>query len=151
MPQTEWTLRARRDGRVLVIEARGVATLVSLRTLRGFVVAAVEAHGDLAVVVDLRGVQARLNPEDWRQAAHDSARSGFKAPVGIVVDPMYFDATVQHCFAVVEHGLRRMAFTDLDLAISWAQTLVSRAASSATRTGPSPSTPPSRLWLVHSG
>lgn len=149
MTVKEWTLRAWREGELLVVSAAGIATANSIRTLRAFVRAGLGEHeGRGGVVVDLRDAHLELNTEEWRQAAIDSARAAFKPPIAIVVEPSYFDGAVSYCFYAAESGQRRMAFTELAPALSWAQGRVSRVAQADRDIGQLRSMPTGRLRLV---
>lgn len=118
---TGWSLRAWRREGLLMIQADGPASAESLRTLRAFIVAAMQTHGDMAVVVDLREAWPEMNAAGWQAAASDAAKAGLGTPIAMVVSPEHLEATLQHCFAVAAHGLRRMVFTRVDRAVSWAR------------------------------
>lgn len=148
MPTRNWRLNARREHGVLLVHAQGVATVESLNLLRGFVRAAL-APDDRAAVVDLRSVSVSLEERDWEQIAKDSAAFGdLCRPVALVVMERNFDRTARYCLTAAQHGVARMAFSDLKRAVSWARTVADGAPSHPPT--PSPAGPPGRLRLVHS-
>jgi hypothetical protein len=153
----DWTLRSRREDGILFIEAHGIATAESLRTMRAYIGAAMAEHEDKAVLVDFRGARAAMNDEGWRQAATDSARAAFRAPVAMLVDEADLGATLEHCRAVARLGFLRMAFTSYERAFAWVAAIAAPrrtlpAAGSPDVQSPRPpqSGQPPRLRLVRS-
>jgi hypothetical protein len=147
MPERSWVLRAWRDEGLLYVSAHGTATAEAIRTLRAFTKAAIGEHDDKAVLVDLREAQFEMNLEDWRLAAVDSARAGFKPPVAFIVPVRHFAFAEVYCVKAALNGQRRMAFTDFDRAVCWAQKRRG-AAPAAPAPAPPLSRPKAKLRLV---
>jgi hypothetical protein len=145
-----WRLQAWRESGLAIVVAHGHGTAESIRLLRAFIRAVIEEHDDRGVLVDLRGVNVQMSLDEWRLAAIDSARAGFKVPIGFVVAPEFFDFAVQYCFHAADRGQRRMAFTDLDAAFSWAlgSPVAGRARPGAADTAQQPPGRSQRLRLV---
>jgi hypothetical protein len=148
-----WRLQAWRESGLAIVVAHGHGRADSIRLLRAFIRAVIEEHHDQGVLVDLRGVNVQLSLAEWQQAAVESARADFKVPIGFVVAPEYFDFAVQYCFHAADSGQRRMAFTDLEAAFSWAlaSPASGRARPGAAETAPQPPGRSQRLRLVRSG
>ena len=103
------TLRSWREGEVLVIRAN------------------VEASGSKAVLVDMRDADPEATPAAWLESAGRVGRNHPSVPVAMVVRPEHFEDVVQHCIAVARSGLNRMAFMEMDPAITWCQFEIDRA------------------------
>jgi hypothetical protein len=110
---------SRRDG-ILIVTTAGVATAECISKLREFIIEELAREPALAAVVDFRQAVQWMSDEDWEAAGRASVQANFNVRTAIVVSEVSLQRVRQHCMDLASYGLRRMAFTDLEPALSWA-------------------------------
>lgn len=137
------------DG-VCCVSLRGVVTDAIVRRLRQDM----HALGDPpdAYVVDWSCSVLAMDPDELEAATFDSHTDFvIRTPVAYVVAPAMLEAFHDHCFNMIRHGLVRVTFTAMDVALAWACRKCAVAQLKAEAVAPRRAPPPQPLDSLRRG
>lgn len=114
-----WSYRI--EGRTLVFRNAGAITIGSQVEARHELKYLVRELQPGAVLVDLTRSVLALSDDDWGRMSSPSfiGPTLVRLPVAYVVAPPWLEAGRLHCAKMIEQGLTRLCFTDLQDALQW--------------------------------